>query len=245
MRHEEPLSPSEFREIWNAKPVLRAVYRDYYQRMAQWIEPGFVLEVGAGSGNLRDELPDIIASDIVTSPFLDVVLDAQRLPVADATVSSIVGVDVLHHIEFPRRFLAEAHRALKPGGRIVLVEPAITPVSRVAFKLLHPEPVDMRADPLLDGDPTPDKHPFDSNQAVPTLLAGKYRQRVESELDLVVEHSEFLSLAAYPFSGGFRKWSLIPAGAVDTILALERRVESRLGRFLGFRLLLVLQRPFA
>ena len=35
----------------------------------------------------------------------------------------------MHHIERPRRFFAEVRRLLGPGGRLVAVEPAITPVS--------------------------------------------------------------------------------------------------------------------
>jgi SAM-dependent methyltransferase len=243
MAHEKSLTPEEFRAVWEAKPVLRAVYRDYYDRMAQWRRPGVTLEIGAGSGNLRDELPGVLSSDIVPSPYLDLVADAQRLPVADGSVATLVGVDVLHHIEYPRHFLTEARRALQPGGRIVLMEPAITPVSWIMFKLGHPEPVELGVDPLADGEPDPAKHPFDSNQALPTLLAGRYRGQLERDLGLVVANVERLSLVAYPLSGGFRRWSLIPARVIGLVLRAERRLERWLGRLMGFRLLLVIERP--
>jgi SAM-dependent methyltransferase len=243
MGREKALSPEEFRAVWDAKPVLRAVYRDYYARIARWCRPGMTIEIGAGSGNLRDEFPGVVASDINASPFLDLVLDAQRLPFADRSISTVVGVDVLHHIEYPRRFFVEARRVLHPGGRIVLIEPAITPLSWVMFKLGHPEPVDLRVDPLADGQPDPHKHPFDSNQALPTLVAGRHRDRVERELGLTVAHVERLSLVAYPLSGGFRSWNLMPARWVDLVLRAERRLERPLGRIAAFRLLLVIERP--
>jgi SAM-dependent methyltransferase len=239
---EEALSPAEFRAVWDAKPVLRAVYGDYYARMRRWVRPGISVEVGAGSGNLGDALPGALSSDIVASPWLDLALDAQRLPFADAALANLVGVDVLHHIEFPRRFLTEARRVLVPGGRVVLIEPAITPVSRVVFKLGHPEPVDLSVDPLAIGEPDPGKHPFDSNQALPTLLAGPYRDQVHRELGLEVVCDERLSLVAYPLSGGFRRWSLLPSRLVEPTLRVERRLESRLGRHAGFRLLLVFEK---
>lgn len=238
---EQALTPEEFREIWAAKPTLRAVYRDYYERIAAWSRPGTSVEVGAGSGNLAEELPGIIASDITRVPWLDLVLDAQRLPFAAASIDNLVGVDVLHHIEYPRRFLTEAARVLRPGGRVILVEPAITALSRVVFKLGHPEPVDMRVDPLAQGDPDPDKHPFDSNQALPTLLAGRHRGRVWPETGLVVAHAERLSLVAYPLSGGFRRWSLLPSRLVGPVLRAEQRLAPTLGRLMGFRLLLVFE----
>ncbi len=243
---EEALSPAEFRAVWDSKPVLRAVYGDYYRRMASQCRPGTTLEVGAGSGNLNEVMADVVASDIVACPWLDAVVDAQALPFADGSLANIVGVDVLHHVQYPRRFLAEARRVLAPGGRVVLVEPAITPVSWAVFKLGHPEPVDMRADPLSAGAPDASKHPMDSNQAIPTLLAGRDRNRLEREITgLRVAHAERLSLFAYPLSGGFRPWNLLPARAVGPVLRLEEHLNPVLARAMGFRLLLVFERAGA
>ena len=240
---EEALTPEQFRDVWNAKPSLRAVYRDYYRRLEEWSRPGMIVELGAGSGNLKEAMPEVVATDIVRVPWLDAVVDAQALPFADATVDSIVGIDVLHHVQYPVRFVDEAVRTLRPGGRVVLIEPAITPVSRIVFKLGHPEPVDLRADPLADGAPDRDKHPMDSNQALPTLLAGRHRRRVEQRFpDLRLLRHEHLSLAAYPLSGGFRSWNLVPPRAVGPFLRMEATLAPLLGRLMGFRLLLVYER---
>jgi SAM-dependent methyltransferase len=240
---ERALTPDEFRAVWDAKPVLRAVYRDYYRRMDAWMRHGTTVEIGAGSGNLKEALPSIVATDVAPARWLDVVLDAQRMSFGNGSITNVVGLDVLHHIEYPRRFLAEAQRILQSGGRIVLIEPAITPVSWLAFKVGHPEPLDLRVDPLVDGIPSPDRDPFDSNQALPTLLAGRYRDRLEREFpELRVVHRERLSLMAYPLSGGYRRWSLVPARAVDPLLRAEQRLAPTLGRFMGFRLLLVIER---
>lgn len=240
---EEALTPAEFRAVWNAKPSLRAVYRDYYRRMERWCRPGVVVELGAGSGNFKESMPRVLSTDIVTVPWLDAVVDAHALPFAAGTVDSIVGIDVVHHVQYPVRFLAEAERVLKPGGRVVVVEPAITPVSRVVFGLGHPEPIDMGADPLADGEIDRDKHPMDSNQALPTLLAGRHRARVERRLpELRLLRREHLSLAVYPLSGGFRPWNLMPPRLVDPLLRLEERLTPALGRLMGFRLLLVYER---
>ncbi len=240
---EEALTPEQFRAVWDSKPSLRAVYRDYYRLVETWCRPGLIVEIGAGSGNLKEAMPQVLATDIVTVPWLDAVVDAQELPFADGTLDGIVGVDVLHHIQYPVRFLAEARRVLKPGGRVVMVEPAITPVSRVVFGLGHPEPVDLLADPLADGLRSGHKHPMDSNQALPTLLAGRHRARAEQQFpDLALLRREHLSLAAYPLSGGFRSWNLVPAAVVGPMLRLEARITPFLGRLMGFRLLLVYER---
>jgi SAM-dependent methyltransferase len=240
---EEALTPAQFRAVWRSKPALRAVYGDYYRAIAAWSRPGPSVEIGAGSGNLKESVPGVLASDITPAEWLDIAVDAQALPFADTSLANMVGVDVLHHIEYPRHFLAEAERVLEPGGRVVLVEPAITPVSWLVFKLGHPEPVDLRVDPLADGRPSPSKHPFESNQAIPTLLAGRHRRRLEQEFGrLRVVHRERSSLFAYPLSGGFRPWCLMPAPLVEPVLRLEARLTPALGPLMAFRLLLVIEK---
>ena len=62
-----------------------------------------------------------------------------------------------------------------------MVEPAITLLSGPFWRLFHPEPVDMTADPLAEVTTDPDRHPFDSNQAIPTLLCGQYLERMDQE----------------------------------------------------------------
>ena len=141
------------RDAWTRKPSLRAVYTDLYQRIAARCVPGVILEVGGGSGNFKDYAPDTISTDIVAAPWLDAVADASRLPFADGAISNIVLFDVLHHIEFPVQFLDEANRVLRPGGRIIFSEPAITPISNLFYTHMHPEPVDMKADIFAVGKP--------------------------------------------------------------------------------------------
>ena len=152
-------------------------------------------------------------------------------------------VDVLHHIESPLRLFAEAARVLRPGGRLIACEPAITPLSGLFYRRFHDEPVDMAADPLKTADRAGPKDPYDSNQAIPTLLAGRYREacrRAVPELEL--EHIDYFSFLAYPLSGGFREWSLIPAAAARPLLAVEWMMRRLFGQLAAFRLLAVYRR---
>lgn len=49
------------------------------------------------------------------------VTDGERLPFDDASFDIACSMGVLHHIEDPRPMIAEMHRVLKPGGRIILM----------------------------------------------------------------------------------------------------------------------------
>ena len=233
----------EHREAWQAKPVLRAVYADCYRRIVTQCVPGPTLEVGGGTGNLKAYRSQIIASDVQFAPWLDVVADAQRLPFATGTFANIVLFDVLHHLERPRLFLMEATRVLTPGGRVVLVEPAITPLSYLFYRFLHPEPVRLGDDPLADGPLSQGRDPYDANQAIPTLLFRRCQTRLEARLEgLRLVRLNHFGLLAYPLSGGFRSWSLLPVSLVGPLLRLEAVIDPLVGRMAGFRLLAVLER---
>ena len=168
---------ADHRSIWERKPVLRLVYDDFYDRIAAACRPGLTIEIGGGIGNLKRRLTDVIATDIQNAPWLDCVADAQRLPFADGCTANIVMVDVLHHLEFPVVFFREAARVLRPGGRVLMVEPAITWGSSLFYRLFHHEPVRTSADALANGSPDPRRDPYASNQAIPTLLATRDRAR--------------------------------------------------------------------
>jgi len=164
---ESPASPplAEYREIWKAKPALRAVYDDFYLRIATACRPGLTIEVGGGIGSLKERVEAVIATDIQPAPWLDCVADAQRLPFANASAANIVMVDVLHHLEFPVTFFREAARVLKPCGRVLMIEPAITWGSSGFYRLFHHEPVRTSARALTEGTPHPGRDPYASNQA--------------------------------------------------------------------------------
>jgi SAM-dependent methyltransferase len=232
-----------YRRIWDRKPVLRAIYDDFYDRIAAACRPGLTIELGGGIGNLKRRLPDVIVTDIQPAPWLDCVADAQRLPFAPGVAANIVMVDVLHHLEFPVVFFREAERVLRPGGRMLMIEPAITWGSTLFYRLFHQEPVRTSADIMADGSPDPRRDPYDSNQAAPTLLATRARERFHRRFPaLRIMRVDWFSLAAYPLSGGFKRWSLIGEGVARRLLEIERAIEPSLGRFTAFRMMLVVEK---
>ncbi|AMN43466.1 class I SAM-dependent methyltransferase [Rhodoplanes sp. Z2-YC6860] len=239
----EPAPLDGYRSAWQHKPVLQLVYDDFSERIAEACAPGLTIEIGGGIGNLKQRLTNVVATDVQFAPWLDCVADAQRLPFADGVAANIVMVDVLHHIEFPPKFFRDAERVLKPGGRIVMIEPAITPGSTLFYRLIHHEPVRTSADPLADGVPDPARDPYDSNQAIPTLIATRHRDRFHAMFpQLRISRVDWFSFAVYPLSGGFKPWSLVTVPMAQRMLRMERNLEAPLGRLAAFRMMLTIEK---
>ena len=233
----------DYQKRWNEKPTLRAIYDDLYQKIENVALTGDTLEIGGGIGNLQIGGGRVIKSDIQHSVGVDVVADAQNLPFENKVFSNIVLFDVLHHLQCPLLFFAEAQRVLKPGGRVIMVEPGITPVSKLLYKMGHEEPVEMGWDMNDLCKVDADKNPYDSNQAIPTILFKRDPQLFLAAVKgFKINSSDWLSLFAYPLSGGFKSWSLLPCRWVSLILKIEEKLLPFLGFLMAFRLMVVLEK---
>lgn len=234
----------DYQKRWAEKPVLRKIYSDQYRRMDQAALDGDTLEIGGGIGNLKmGGNGRLIKSDIQCSANVDVATDAQSLAFASAVFSNIVLFDVLHHLQCPLLFFAEAERVLKPGGRVIMVEPGITPVSKLLLKMFHYEAVELDWDVLAPCEVDVKKDPYESNQAIPTIL---FKRNPDLFLHTVrgfqIVRSEWLSLFAYPLSGGFYPWSFIPEKWVSRVLQIEDKLLPFLGQLMAFRMMVVLEK---
>lgn len=230
------------RAVWQHKPVLRRLYSEWYGEIVQWLAAGQSVEVGGGTGNLKDSVPQIYCTDVVPVPWLDAVADAHRLPFRSGTLSNLILFDALHHLEQPALFFDEAVRTLRPGGRLIIMDPYVSWASWPVYRFLHPEPLDCDSDPWIATVAGPGRKPFDSNQAVSTIIFESGLRDFQVRYpELTVRHRLRTAFFAYPLSGGFDHPSLLPTWAVTPLLRLERALGG-LGAMLAFRILVVLER---
>ena len=235
--------------VWQQKAMLRRIYHQWYRDILGYVpEHGPVLEIGGGGGNLKEFCPELITTDFVFCPWLDLNLDAHHLPFKPASLGAVVAIDVLHHLQDPLGFMREARRVLRHGGRLILLEPFISPWSWPVYKYLHPEDVDFSVDLFsiqgmqLD---TVGKDPFDGNMAVATMLFLRERYRLSSLLpDFPVREIRYSDFLLYPLSGGFEKPSLCPEFLVPVVAAAEKMLQP-LSRFLAYRILVVMEKEDA
>jgi SAM-dependent methyltransferase len=217
----------EHRRLWAAKPLLARVYEPWFGALLASAPRGArVLEVGAGPGFLREaarrQRPDLrwIASDLLAARWNDVAADAGRLPLGDRTVQRVLGLDVLHHLPDPAAFFGEAARVLGEEGRLVLVEPWITPLSWLVYRFFHQEDCRLSVDPWRPFPPSKDS--FDGDAAVPWRIVGTTSAERWRELGFAPPRVQRLNAFAYLLSLGFRTGSLLPDAAAPALLALDR-----------------------
>jgi hypothetical protein len=101
----------------------------------------------------------------------------------------------------------------------------------------------MTADPFAGTTVSTNKDPYDSNQAIPTLLLGRYRATLAQRFPgLILERVDRFSMLAYPLSGGFQPWCLLPKALARPLLQFEWFSHGVFGRLAAFRLLAVLRK---
>jgi len=238
----------EHRRTWDRKPVLARVYSIWFELLLEGLPRGArVLEVGAGPGFLlahaRRQRPDLrfTSLDIAPAPWNSLVGDAQSLPLRDASLDAVVGLDVLHHLARPALFFAEAARVLPASGRAAFVEPWLTPMSYPIYRWLHQEGVRADLDPWQPFEPGPGKRPFEGDGGLVTRLVRNTPARAWRALGWRAPTVRRLNAFAYLLTLGFKGPSLLPAPLAAPLLAADRALAPLAG-LLGLRALVALER---
>jgi SAM-dependent methyltransferase len=236
------------KRTWERKPILRLLYRHWYGKIVAGLAPAQpVVEIGSGCGNFKEFYPDCVATDVVSAgPWIDRIVDAHRLDFQPNSVGNLVAVDVIHHLQRPLSFLRQAEMILRPGGRLILCEPAVTPWSRIVYGLCHHEPLDMTWDAFgLDAlPPEPDAGHTFANGAIGELLFWKFRRRtLQCVPSLSLRSAVKFGFLLYPLTGGFGYRAYLPRAGFSQALNAEDLLLRPFASWLtGLRMLVVLEK---
>ena len=149
---EQSLSERRFNtarpsDVHRPSPTHR--YRFYTRALASRIEemaselqvqPGArILDYGCAEQPYRHLFPadvDYVGADLEGNPQARVVLNEDgTLPLEAGDFDAVISTQVLEHVRDPALYLAECHRVLRPGGRLML--------STHGIFVYHPDPVDL------------------------------------------------------------------------------------------------------
>lgn len=207
---DDPTTTQLRKQIVQSKPFLKAIYDEWYSTIAAQLPDveGPILELGSGAGHFAEFVPGLITSEIFLCPAVQLVADAQQMPFADSSLRAIVFTDVLHHMPEALRFFAEACRCLRPGGKILMIEPWMSTWSRFVYTRLHHEPFLPDA---KDWD-FPSSGPLSgANGALPWIVLARDRRTFETEFpSLAIERIRPFMPFRYLVSGGVGMRNLMP-----------------------------------
>jgi SAM-dependent methyltransferase len=223
------------------KIFLRRIYEEWYASIVPALPIGneSVLEIGSGAGFLNEIIPDVITSEVFWCSDVNVIMDGCEIPFANDTLKGIVMTDVLHHLPKPRLFFSEAARCVRSGGVLVMIEPWITPWSKLVYKRLHHETFRLETQEWE----FPETGPLSgANSALPWIIFQRDRRQFELEFPQWRISGIKLSMPfRYLLSGGVSMRSLMPGWAFGFWGSLEKSLEP-LMKALGMFALIILKR---
>jgi len=186
---------------------------------------GILLDVGCGTGNLwqfvADRFDRYEGVDVVSYPgfpphevFHEAELDSDALPVSDDYAHVVTAVEIIEHLENPRKFVRELVRVAKPGGWVILSTPnqlSLLSLLTLAFK-----------------------HRFNAFQDVhyPTHISALLEvdlRRIATECGLVQTAIDFGSRSRMPLTGLHYPRTmqrLFPRALSDNILLAGKKPDS-------------------
>lgn len=98
-----------------------------------------ILDYGCADVPYRSFFPrgaEYVAADLEGNPNATLILRRDgTIPAPDASFDALLSTQVLEHVTDPARYLAEAVRVLRPGGRLLL--------STHGTFVYHPDPIDL------------------------------------------------------------------------------------------------------
>ena len=218
---DDPKATLAHRDLILQKPFLMRLYNDWYDvfiNKAKEIKTGKHLEIGSGGGFLKEVFPEVITSDILALPNVDMVFSSEVMPFKENELASIVMLNVFHHIPKPYLFLQEAQRTLVKGGKIIMTEPANSALGRFIYKRFHHEPFEENGPrEIKAGNPL-----SNSNQALPHIYFERDLELFTKEFPLLKINSiKYHSPFSYIISGGVSRSAMLPYFMYNFVKVME------------------------
>lgn len=230
------------------KPMLQEVFVEFHQLFDRLdkkflIGSGKRVELGAGVAPIRESFPDVLASDILPSSTLDIVLNAEQMDLHDNSVRVLFGQNCFHHFPHPEQFFIELERVVVPGGGAILLEPYHGPLATFLFSnMFRTEGYDKEF-PSWE---TPSAGPMNgANQALSYIV---FRRDIEifknrfPNLDIVYIET-CGNYLMYLLSGGLNFRQLSPNWTMPLIRTLQK-ILLPFNRWLALHHVIIIQKKY-
>lgn len=238
---DSPKTTIERIRIIENKPYLKKLYTDFYQifkKESLNLPKGKKIELGSGAGFIKKIIPSVITTDIMKLPNCDMVVNAEKMPFKNSSLSAIYLLNTFHHIKNPKKALSEFQRVLKHKGKVIMIEPNNCLFSRIIYQKFHHEDFDPKAGWKINKKGNLSA----ANGALPWIIFVRDRKIFEGlypklKIEKLRTHTPF----SYIISGGFKFPSLLPHQFFPIVRTLEN-LTSPLHSLLGMFVTIVIEK---
>ena len=193
------------------------------------------LELGSGIAASKEfiKCEKFLVSDFLDSEWLDLKnIDALETGFPTNSFDFVIVSNTIHHLAFPKKFFQEAHRILKPQGKLIIQDIYTSLLMRILLKVTKHEAYNETIDVFSEQIPCNELlDPWSANCSIPKLLF-KYKDNFETELpNWEIIHYKNVEFLTFANSGGvIAKTKNIKLG--PRLLAMQDSIDKYLCRAL-------------
>ncbi len=229
---DDPATTIIRRKIIQKNVFLKNLYTDFYttfKNADDLPKSAKLVELGSGGGFIKKIIPDVITSDVIKLPEVDLEFSATNMPFKNKSIDRFFMLNVIHHIHDPQSFFEEIDRCLKKNGKLIAIEPANTLWGRFIYQHFHHEEFNPQGDWILKSQ----KPLSDANGALPWIIFIRDRKKFEKlfprlKIRKIIPHTPI----RYLVSGGVSYRQLLPSWMYPVVKSIEE-LTTPLRKYIG------------
>ncbi|CAN2170781.1 AdoMet_MTases domain containing protein [Candidatus Nanopelagicaceae bacterium] len=239
-----------FTQLKNAEsPAVGEYLRWLYIQVAGELRPkDKVLEIGAGAGISKLFLSDfdVLRTDLLDHGLAEVQsgVNAENLPFGVGEFDAVFAMDMIHHVPFPYKVIAEAIRTTSPNGKVILVEPYVSITSYLIYKIFHSEKTSLCIK-ISPEKPIVSTLASDGNQVICQKLffSRLGRRNLEKVLpDETDVTRRYISPISFFLTGGINKPIRLNPKIIKVALAIEDKIPQAILKLIASRQIVIIRK---
>jgi len=226
-------------------PGLRSYFSFLYKIVNQELEKfDSILEVGAGAAISEIFLEQrIVRTDILPFNDFDVMghCSMENLPFKESQFDAVLAFDSIHHSEKPSKSILELLRVTREGGKIILVEPFVSPLSYLPYKMFHHEDTswDFREKGSIALS-SRNLNPAMGDQGVSRFIINQLSNWRSTNFPKLIVSITYLSPFSFFATGGVSSPLKTPKIFVNFLIQVETLIPNFIMKFLASRVILTI-----
>ena len=231
----------------SSKPAIYYYLRWMYTKIEKNLIGKRILEIGSGPGLSTKFInnKNITLTDLLFWPNSNVNgnIDATSLPFVANSFDSAFAVDAIHHISYPDKAIVELCRVVRPGGKIIIIEPYVSLFSFLIYKFFHDESTTWNYKIPVNGK-TVSETASDGEQSTlqallsNQLLAFEILHKIHKDVSLSITYFSPISFFA---TGGLSDPLSTPKKLIAFLIKIEQLLPQNILKLIAARQILFIE----